>query len=319
VSFIREAHIPLAPLNEQRRIVAKLETLLGKVDACQKRLERIPVILKRFRQSVLAAACSGRLTEDWREDQITSEGRRQVSSIIEETDIPNLPEHWAVKKLDDCCLKIIDGNYGADYPKKDEFLQTGIPFFTSAAIGEDGAIIDREVKFISPTKHSHLKKAQTTIGDVLFTNRGARVGATSILTDPRYVVSNIGPQVTRLAANPEAILPQYLFLWMRTPIFYGEMKERNGGSAMNFLNLTVTKSLPVFLPSLPEQQEIVRRVEALFKIADQIEARFQKAKAHVDKMTQSILAKAFRGELVPQDPDDEPAAVLLKRIRKGAR
>ena len=68
-----------------------------------------------------------------------------------------------------------------------------------------------------------------------------------------------------------------------------------------------------------EQHEIVRRVEALFKIADDIEKRYQKAKAHVDKLTQSILAKAFRGELVPQDPNDEPASELLKRIQEERR
>ena len=67
---------------------------------------------------------------------------------------------------------------------------------------------------------------------------------------------------------------------------------------------------------LTEQHEIVRRVEALFKIADQIEARYQKAKAYIDKLTQSILAKAFRGELVPQDPNDESVSELLKRIKE---
>ena len=71
------------------------------------------------------------------------------------------------------------------------------------------------------------------------------------------------------------------------------------------------------LPPLAEQHEIVRRVEQLFTFADQLEARFAKAQAHVDKLTQSLLAKAFRGELVPQDPNDEPAEKLLERIRKG--
>ena len=74
------------------------------------------------------------------------------------------------------------------------------------------------------------------------------------------------------------------------------------------------RKAPIELPSLLEQEEIVRRVEALFKTADALEARYIKAKAHVDKLTQSILAKAFRGELVSQDPNDEPASVLLERI-----
>src|SRR6266511_2100691 len=76
------------------------------------------------------------------------------------------------------------------------------------------------------------------------------------------------------------------------------------------------RRLKVRICPFPEQQEIVRRVEALFKTADALEARYQTAKAHVDKLTQSILAKAFRGELVPQDPDDEPASALIENIRQ---
>ena len=76
------------------------------------------------------------------------------------------------------------------------------------------------------------------------------------------------------------------------------------------------RQLKITLPPLLEQQEIVRRVEALFALTDQIEAHYTKAKAYVDKLTQSILAKAFRGELVPQDPNDEPASVLLERIKR---
>ena len=81
------------------------------------------------------------------------------------------------------------------------------------------------------------------------------------------------------------------------------------------LSLGPQNVLTQAVPPLPEQQEIVRRVEALFTLADQLEARYLKAKAHVDRLTQSILAKAFRGELVPQDGNDEPAAVMLERIR----
>jgi type I restriction enzyme S subunit len=77
----------------------------------------------------------------------------------------------------------------------------------------------------------------------------------------------------------------------------------------------VIRDIHIALPPLPEQREIVRRVEELFTFADQLEARFAKAQAHVDKLTQSLLGKAFRGELVPQDPNDEPAAALLARIR----
>ncbi|MET4677730.1 restriction endonuclease subunit S [Luteibacter sp. PvP120] len=75
------------------------------------------------------------------------------------------------------------------------------------------------------------------------------------------------------------------------------------------------RALQIPLPSRDEQTEIVRRVEQLFAFADQLEAKIATAKQRIDTLTQSILAKAFRGELVPQDPNDEPASVLLERIR----
>ena len=102
--------------------------------------------------------------------------------------------------------------------------------------------------------------------------------------------------------------------WERTRNY---LRERATGTAgtMPKINQSTLIEVPIDLPPLAEQQEIVRRVEALFKTADALEARYRTAKAHVDKLTQSILAKAFRGELVPQNPNDEPASVLLERIR----
>ena len=90
---------------------------------------------------------------------------------------------------------------------------------------------------------------------------------------------------------------------------YGE-----GRPHLSFDNLRETL---VCLPPLAEQQEIVRRVEGLFALADQLELRLAKARGQVERLTPSLLARAFAGKLVPQDPDDEPATVLLERIRQG--
>ena len=93
------------------------------------------------------------------------------------------------------------------------------------------------------------------------------------------------------------------------------MLEATYGQGKPGLNLDNIRDVVVGLPPLAEQKEIVRRVEALFTLADKIEARLAKTQAQVDKLTPSLLAKAFRGELVPQDPNDEPAEKLLERIR----
>lgn len=89
------------------------------------------------------------------------------------------------------------------------------------------------------------------------------------------------------------------------------------GTAGNMpkINQPIVMNTPVSLPSIAEQKEIVRRVESFFKAADTIEQQYREVKAQLDQLDQSILAKAFRGELVPQDPNDEPASILLERIR----
>jgi hypothetical protein len=88
------------------------------------------------------------------------------------------------------------------------------------------------------------------------------------------------------------------------------------GSAQPQITRTSLESVELSIPPLSEQQEIVRRVEGLFALADQIEARFEKARAQLDQLTSSLLARTFRGELVPQDPNDEPASILLERIHQ---
>ena len=125
----------------------------------------------------------------------------------------------------------------------------------------------------------------------------------------------LNQRVARLRCN-KSVLPKFLLFWLqtdkfRTSFFTSETGNVNQGN----VGADAIHKAPIELPPPIEQQEIVRRVEELFALADQIEARYQKAKAQVDKLTQSILSKAFRGELVPQDPNDEPASELLNRIK----
>ena len=105
------------------------------------------------------------------------------------------------------------------------------------------------------------------------------------------------------------------FLKLRLLENYEETRKVAAGGAQPNLNLNKVRDIPLLLPSIEEQTEIVRRVEKLFAFADQIEQQVKNAQSRVNNLTQSILAKAFRGELVPQDPNDEPASVLLERLR----
>jgi type I restriction enzyme S subunit len=109
-----------------------------------------------------------------------------------------------------------------------------------------------------------------------------------------------------------------LMYWLNSPAILQRVRELTGGTASPHLNVRDIRAFPVPSPPLPEQQEIVRRVEALFAFADRIEARVASMQKTVERLTPATLAKAFRGELVPQDPNDEPASALLERFGKQA-
>lgn len=287
LSFAPNTTVPFAPLHEQRRIVAKLEKLLHRVDACKERLDKIPSILKRFRQSVLSAACSGRLTADWREEK-------------------ELPEDWSSLELGELCD-------GFQYGTSTKSLLSGkVPVLRMGNI-QNGQIDWTDLVYTSNAEE--IEKYQLKPGDVLFnrTNSPELVGKTGIYRGERPAI--YAGYLIRIKNKP-LLHSEYLNYCLNTI----DAKEwcrqvRTDGVSQSNINATKLATFSIPLPPLPEQQEIVRRVEALFKKADAIEERYKKAKVFVDKLTQSILAKAFRGELVAQDPNDEPASVLLERIR----
>jgi type I restriction enzyme, S subunit len=125
-------------------------------------------------------------------------------------------------------------------------------------------------------------------------------------------------KLMRVRVRHDLVLPGYIELFFQVPDVHERLVAKSKSSAgQNGVSGSDIKAQPLALPPLPEQHEIVRRVDELFALADQVEARYAKAKHYVDGLKQSILAKAFRGELVPQDPNDEPATVLIERIREA--
>jgi type I restriction enzyme S subunit len=286
---IREFEIPLPPLAEQTRIAQKLDELLAQVDTLKARIDGIPALLKRFRQSVLAAAVSGRLTEEWRKEN-------------------NLGA-WDKKTLAELSKRLHQGiNTSAD---KVEYSEVGTPILqakhiTSGKIEcEDARNVGKEIfekyqeKYCPPT------------GSILFTNIGTIGRSVVIYKKPNFLIAwNI------FLIEPNSLVaPMYLQINLELLRATGYYEGLYRGGATQFVNKKQLSEIEIPLPSIDEQVEIVRRVDQLFAFADQLEAKVASAKSRIDHLTQSILAKAFRGELVPQDPNDEPASVLLERIK----
>jgi type I restriction enzyme S subunit len=300
INYIRlgdltEHFVPVAPLNEQRRIVAKMEKLLSRVDAAQARLTIIPHILKRFRQSVLAAACSGKLTADWRESvktEIASRMLRRRGIPTVDGDFNSLPETWARCKFGD----YVENHDGKRIPiesKEREKRKGDYPYYGASGVIDSIDGFTHQGKFL-------------LIGED-GANLLARSKPIAFIVEGKIWVNNHAHVLSCKDDLPNRYLCHY--------INSIDLQPYVTGSAQPKLTQTNLNRIPVPVAPLEEQQEIVRRVEALFKTADALEARYLKAKKHIDKLTQSILSKAFRGELVPQNPNDEPASVLLQRVK----
>ncbi len=289
--------IPLPPFHEQHRIVAKLDALMGKIESNKQRLDKIPVLLKHFRQSVLATAVNGRLTEDWRED----DGYSEIENLSFE-----IPVSWRTEVLKKLASKV---TYGSS--QKSEI--TGkVPVLRMGNI-QDGKITWDDLKYSS--NDEEIKKYNLEKGAVLFnrTNSPELVGKTAIYKGERKAI--YAGYLIKVKTN-EKLSADYLNICLNT-VYAREWCNQVKTDGVSQSNINAQKLGEFILPhpSINEQTEIVQRVEQLFALADKIEARYAKAKAMLDKLSQSILAKAFRGELVPQNPGDEPASVLLERIR----
>ncbi len=288
---IRSFVIPLAPIAEQKRIADKLEAVLGRVDACRARLDRVPALLKRFRQSVLAAATLGKLTEDWREG----------SSTVT----------WKSLKVSDVGSVQLGRQRAPKYHHGDNMR----PYLRVQNVFE--ARIDLSDVMEMEFSDADYKRYKLSYGDILL-NEGQSpqyLGRPAMFRDelPGACFTN---SLIRFRAKLDILDREYALLVFRHYMRSGRF-AKEGSITTNIAHLSAGKfaNIEFSLPPLPEQQEIVRRVEALFAFADRIEARLATAQKTVERLTPATLAKAFRGELVPQDPNDEPAEALLERLR----
>lgn len=343
--FFKNCVIPLPPLPEQQRIVEKLDALMARINNCKTRLEKIPTLLKNFRQSVLAAAVSGELTKEWRGEnqqiekteklieRITKErkekyflelnkgkkeGKRKPSeydnyevNLKTEFDLFEIPETWRWVDFRFVMTEDKPFCYGVVQPGNEDEKGN---FLIRAGDIKNNTVDTSELRTISKKVDEEYSRSKVEGGEILITVVGAGIGECGIVPN-----SCCGYNIARAIAKASIkdFETKYILNWLNNSIANRWMKGESREVARPTLNLEQLKTIPIPLPPLEEQKEIVRKVEELFHFADSIETRYEKAKAWFDKLPQAILSKAFRGELVPQNENDEPASELLKRIQKA--
>lgn len=311
----------------QKRIADKLDSVLAKVEAAQARLDKIPAVLKRFRQSVLAAATSGELTKDWREKNNedlsaykqnlelsrykswlankereyekkgkhpkSDDWRNKYSPRFElSEDISSfIPSSWLSLRLE-YIADVVDPNPSHRNPK---YFETGFHFISTAQFcGYDDFDLTT-CKYVEKTTiDEQRERCNYSKRSIAFSRKGT-IGETRILNlqIPFALLDSV------CVINPDSLVDhRYLNYFLRGKLATIQVNNKTKGVALKQVSVGAVRELTIALPSLQEQEVIVRKVEELLSHGENVEKQYKAAKARLDKLTQSILAKAFKGELV---------------------
>lgn len=347
--------LPLPPLAEQHRIVAKIEELFSELDKGIENLRTARAQLEIYREAVLKQAFDGRLTADWRDnnrdvlegsakhverakearaakhqeqldswkctvEQWESDGKpgrkqsrprppKSLTPLGDEIrrDLPELPDGWAWDRLGWMTCRV---EYGTSAKSDDSGR---IPVLRMGNI-QSGRVDWSDLVFSSDEEE--IERYRLRDGDVLFnrTNSPELVGKSAIYRGSREAI--FAGYLIRINQIPLAVDPKYLNFYLNSCVArrHGNRVKTDGVNQSN-INGTKLMNYPFPYCSLAEQREIVRRLEQKLSIADQLSADLRRTLEQAGGLRQSILKRAFAGQLLDQDSSDEPASVLLERIQ----
>jgi len=338
--------IPLAPTNEQHRIVAAIEQQFTRLDAAVAALQRARTKLKRYRAAVLKAAVEGKLTEAWRAEHLTTgpasmllerilkerrakweadlraKGKdpakvRYVEPAVPDMErLPELPERWCWATVEQLAstnkYSLAIGPFGSNL-KVEDYRDQGVPLIFVRNI-RSAAFDGPDTRYVTEAKAAELHAHQVVSGDILITKMGDPPGDACLYPEnmPSAIITadcikwTLSSQLLQLRFFVNAINSFHV----RTQIL-GITK----GVAQLKVSLGRFEGVALPLPPLAEQEQIVSEVERRLSVVDELEATVEANLKRAERLRQSILREAFAGRLVSQDPDDEPASVLLERIR----
>lgn len=284
---LSKLEVLVPPLAEQKRIADKLDRLFAAVDTCKARLDAIPAILKRFRQSVLAAATSGKLTDDWR----GQEDLRACQQRAENYGEWEVPLSWTWKQAHEIVEPGADIVYGIVQPGPK--LAEGVQYVRGMDI-ENGRILVNQLLRTSPEIAERYRRAALRGGDVLL----GIIRATKVaIVPPSLEGANITQGTARFRPSA-AIRSEYLAAVLDCPRIQQWLHKHYRGIDMPGLNLADVRKTPIPLPPIEEQDEIIRRTSLLLAYADRLESRLRATTSRVALLSSAVLDKAFRGGLV---------------------
>ncbi|MDW8852895.1 restriction endonuclease subunit S [Flavobacterium sp. MMLR14_040] len=278
---IKNFPVPLPPLSEQNRIVAKLDSLFSQLELIKTSMKAIPILLKNFRHQVLDKEFN---------------------------------QNFKKSELKDLCLKIQDGAHHSPKITYESQLENTFPYITSKNIRNNYMKLDN-VRYVDFEFHNSIyPRCTPELGDVLLTKDGANTGNITLneLNEPFSLLSS----VCLIKTYKEKLLPEYLKYYFQSNVGFSELIGEMTGTAIKRIVLKKIKATQIPVPSLEKQREIVNRAESLFAKADAIEQKYKSLKQKIDTLPQALLHKAFKGELTERLDSDGNATELLNEIKK---
>ncbi|MBQ8676951.1 MAG: restriction endonuclease subunit S [Alphaproteobacteria bacterium] len=270
--------LPLPPFAEQKRIVGKIEELFAKIDNGIENLKTAQAQIKQYRQSVLKSAF----------DQCKHRGT-----------------------INDIAQLIKIGPFGSLLHKSD-YVKNAIPLVNPSHIKNLTILPNKDI-CVLPSKLKQLQSYVLKKYDIVIGRRGEMGRCAVVEEQQEGWLCGTGSMFLRLKKEN---YPYFYALYIASQQCIQHLERNAMGTTMKNLNEKIIKKVPIPLPSLSEQKRIVAKIEKRFAVADELEKAVSDGLEKANQLKQSILKKAFSGQLVPQDPNDEPASVLLERIKK---
>ena len=312
--IIKSYPIPLPPLPEQKRIVHRIESLFAKLDEAKEKIQQVLDGAETRKAAILHKAFTGELTKTWRrENNITTTddvNREKLSKECEEYDIPyEIPDEWRWVTFNEVCTFIGSGVT----PKGGQAVYTdsGIPFIRSQNV-LNGKLDLSDVAYISDEINEKMKRTQIIGGETLLNITGASIGR-SCYVPQEQSVGNVNQHVCilRFKNYINGYIPQ---LWLNSPKMQEFINFNQVGQTRQALNFKQIRGIYFPLPPLQEQLEMVRIIKYEINKLDVVCNSLANLAVRIDTMKKSILAKAFRGELGTNNPNEDSAINLLKEV-----
>ena len=283
--------IPLPPLAEQHRIVAKLERLFKQLDAAVDNLKKAQAQLHRYRRSILKAAFEAELTKEWREGHSDTWERMKLSEFIT-LESGSRPKGGVRGILE------------------------GIPSLGGEHLNAEGSFKFEKIKYVPEAYFKSLNKGRIYPDDIIVVKDGATTGKTSFVdNDFPHKRAAVNKHLFIIRVDSKVAFPKFVFYYLFSSKGQQQILSDFRGATVGGISRNFPLKVTVPIPPLTEQEQIVSELERHLSAADEIEATVDTELKRAERLRQSILKHAFSGKLVPQDPNDEPASVLLEKIQ----